>query len=201
MEVLRIGQVIQKGQNANDVKPPHEALIRDERPVRPSAEQPGEQAADRIISIADIVISPARTQNLIGRIHGEECRHKQHLNKENHIGVETGKAIQVFLNEALDFDDIAANIKRKHTNEHERRKHFESGNEHFVKTSEEGCKHAVGSEYAIDNDLEHFDVDDHKAYIHENVKDAGNGSNHHFRLPKGHKRHDFPALAGVVAPV
>ena len=138
--------------------------------------------------------------NAVCRIHAEERKHQQHLGNQNQIGVQGGPTAHFGRFEPGQSQAVSAHKKHNTRQHHEGRQDFKRANEHVVH-SPKPCKHAVRAQQPIDQDLQQFDVDDHKAHVDEDVHDACHRPGDHFSLSEGHAGHHFPSVRRTVKSI
>ena len=102
--------------------------------------------------------------------------------------------------ESFDFQYVTTNKEQDACYEDEHGKHLKRSNKNVVKPTKE-AQRSVAASSAIDDNLEHFDVDDDKANIDENVKESSDGTAYHLALTESDSNHGFPSICFTVGTI
>ena len=130
-------------------------------------------------------------------VQGEEGRHQQDLRGEDDRGIAAWPRGDLGHPEPLQPKHLAADQENEAGQEHTDGEPFEAADQEVIERAEE-AEHAVRAEEAIDDDLEHLEVDDDETRIDHDVQDARDGPHHHLALAHRHADHQHPAFALAV---
>jgi hypothetical protein len=99
-----------------------------------------------------------------------------------------------------DFADVSSDQKYYASEQDEDGKYFKTRNEYVVKATEES-KDSVGAKNAIDNDFQHFDIDNYKTDVDKNVHDTRQWAAYHFGLAERYPGHHGETLTFAIGAV
>ena len=123
--MLGVGDVDQKGEDADDVEPPGPSFHRDNPSVGQSSVKGDEPLAHRkrtgvevVVGIVPEACSDPGLGDGIRRIHGEEGEHEHHLHEEDDVGVVLRPSFHLRAAEPGDGQDVASDEEHHTRHEH-----------------------------------------------------------------------------------
>ena len=139
-------------------------------------------------------------QRMVRSIHQQEGGHQQDLESEDQGGIRARPSGHLTHPETLDAEDKATGQEDRTTQPGKHGKDLERTDKEIVEATHE-AQHAVGPEDAVDDDLQHFDVDDHESSVDDDVQHPGDGLYHHLALAQCDLRHQCPTLRWAISAV
>ena len=165
-------------------------------PVQQRLQQAGKgEIPGRMIGI--MTIAPG-LQKGIGRIHGQEQGHQDDLRQQDIIGIAPGPPVQVMADETPELQDIPAAKEQYANSKYAYSEKFKGIDQERVESAEGGGEEAMRPEDPVQHDLQHFQVDDDKTCVDDEMHQSHQRVPEHFLLAESQQQHIPPAQAPMI---
>lgn len=104
-------------------------------------------------------------QDFVRPVHCEDADQENDLKDQDQVAVKFRPAFHLGLVKAWDEQDVPTDQKNNGRNERQDGQHFDGTNHEVIKAPKTAGKKAMHSEYAVDEDLNQFDLGKYEGHV------------------------------------